>query len=317
MLLSSNSRYFLRHEVAFKPYRDKGAGLSLISDDGTVDVLSVLQDALKADQATFVINKHDVVRLTAIEHLPKQEMVVLLFRRSDPDLAAPVFENRKTRALRLSDKGEDDAEAVSAHLFLSTRPAFTPNPTYRAILEEVPGLGRTYVQAIMKQVLRDRPYEYEDDRGQAKNTYSVVVFGGVPSETLGQAIRRGGIKYIELVRAPRLDGLDTAGLVAHAERLKLSVKESDRGNLDIIRRVRGWANAHEWRDLRVQIATGDDRTRVVEVAREADAADVLFVKSELMTDIKPPLLQCTEKVHNTLSLRAADVLNSDAGWRNG
>jgi hypothetical protein len=49
----------------------------------------------------------------------------------------------------------------------------------------------------------------------------------------------------------------------------------------------------------VQIETEDKRYRVVDIARSADAADVLFVHSELVTTEKP-LNQCTDKINEEL-----------------
>lgn len=316
MLLSPNSRFFVRHEVTFKPQRDQGAPLMLRAPGEELDVISILQDAVANGSAFFRVkdDSEDFVRLTHVDVRPRSNLVALLFRRS-ADGPPPMFEHRRTRALRRSDKTDDDLEAVSGHLFISLDERRTPHPTHRALLEEVPGLSRTYVTHLLKNLLREVVYGFVDERGFQKETYTMPQFGGVPSETIRDAVMGGGIKYIELVRTPRLDGLDTSGLIAHPERMRLSVKNDRRGNLDLIARVRGWADQHDWRDMRVQVETADERTRVVQIAREADAADVLFVKSELVEGINPPLEQCTDQVVDSLVARARRMLESDDGWR--
>lgn len=316
MLLSPNSRFFVRHELSFRPQRDQGAALALRAPGDELDIISVLEEAVADGSAVFQVkdDTEDYVRLTHVDVRPRSNLVALLFRRS-ADGPPPIFENRRTRVLRRSDKTDEDLEAVSAHLFISLDEALLPFPTHRALLEEVPGLSRTYVTALLRNILRGVVYGFTDERGMQRETYTIPQFGGVPSETVGDAVRGGGIKYIELVRTPRLDGLDTSGLIAHPERMRLSVKSDRRGNMDLITRVRGWADQHDWRGMRVQVQTSDDRTRVVEIAREADAADVLFIKSELVEGINPPLEQCTEHVVDALVSRARRMLEADDGWR--
>ncbi len=305
MLLDKHSRFFVRHELKFRTPRDKGKPLSFLEHGTKIDVLNILETAVDNGSAIFPLQENDVVSLTKIETLKKEDMAVLLFRRSDPNAATPVFENIKTKKLRPADKRDDEAEAISAHLFINLDGKVKgPHPTHRAILEEVTGLGRSYVQALMHSVLREHSYPFRDERGETKETYTIPFFEGVPSETIGGALRGGGIKYVELVRPPKIKGLDVAGLVPHPERMRLTVKATSRkGILDVIGRIRDWAYSHDWKDLRVQVETDDERTRVVDIARDADAADVLFVHSERVNTEKP-LAQCTESINGELVAHA-------------
>src|SRR5262249_13496796 len=149
MLLEPHSRFFLRHQLCFRTPWDHGVPLPFISGGKTLDVRSVLVTAIKANKAELVLKSQDVVRLTVLDVRPKQKIAVFLFRRSNPDAPAPVFEHIKTRKLRKSDKGPEEAPALSAHMFV--RLGEIPDaahPTYHAILEEVPGLSRTYIQLL-------------------------------------------------------------------------------------------------------------------------------------------------------------------------
>ncbi len=317
MLHSPNSRYFVRYDFTLRPQRDKGAPLPLRTAGEELDVVTVLQRAMADGTAVFNVTEgeDDFVRLTAVEVRPRSNLIALLFRRST-DGSAPIFENRRTQMLRRSDKREDEIEAYSAHLFIALDSLDAPYPTHRAVLEEVPGLGRTYVQELLRRLLRAEVYECTDDRGTVGETYTLPVLSGVASETVRSAVAGGGIKYIELVRTPRLDGLDTAGLIPHPERLRLSIKSNRRGSFDIVRQVKEWGNQHDWDRIRIQVETADDRTRVVEIAREADAADVLFVRSELVENINPPLEKCSDEVVDSLVSKARRLLENNDGWRN-
>jgi hypothetical protein len=132
LLLEPHSRFFLRHEIQFRLLRNRGLALPLISADDTLDALTVLQEAVDAGNSDMALRNEDVVSLTMVTS--DADMAVLLFRRSDPDAATPTFENRRTRRIRLADKGEDEAVALSCHLFVHLDPIRREPLTYRAIL---------------------------------------------------------------------------------------------------------------------------------------------------------------------------------------
>lgn len=116
------------------------------------------------------------------------------------------------------------------------------------------------------------------------------------------------------MRPPHLKGLDIAGLVPHPERMRLTVKaDSKKGALAALDKVRSWMGNEKWERLRVLVKTSDDRHKVVEIAREADAADVLFVRSE-QVETKKPLAQCTDKANPELIEHAKTIFANDKHW---
>jgi hypothetical protein len=138
-------------------------------DNKKLHVREVLENAIKKNRASLVLKNKDVVRLTAMDVRPKDDIAILLFRRSDPEAATPIFEDERTRKLRKSDKKPTEAIAVSAHMFIRLGGIEDAgHPTYRAILEEVPGLSRTYVQTLLHDIVKDIRYEYTDKRGEKK-----------------------------------------------------------------------------------------------------------------------------------------------------
>jgi hypothetical protein len=150
-----------------------------------------------------------------------EENCHLAFRRSDPNAATPIFENTRTNKLRRSDKRNDEAVAVSAHLLVDLTADEGPNPTYKAVLEEVPGLGRTYVQGILAEVLRENKYNFKNRRGQDKETYTVIDLNGVKSQTIHGALETSAsVPYVMLVRPGNIEGLDSGltGFLYHRDR---------------------------------------------------------------------------------------------------
>ena len=242
MLLETNARYLVRHELKIRSFRDRGKPLSFRTLGDKIDIENILANAIADGKASFPLKNSDVISITKLDVREKDNIAILLFRRSDPDAATPVFENTKTKRLRLSDKKEDEAEAVSAHAFVNLTERETPNPTYRTVLEEVPGIGRSFVQSALQVIVREHTYLFRNEHGETKDTHPVLWLEGIPSETIGGALSGGALEHVELVRPPKIKGLDLDTVVAHEERMRLTVKAtSKKGILATLDRIRDWA----------------------------------------------------------------------------
>jgi hypothetical protein len=313
MLLAPYSRFFLRHELRFRTPYGHGIPLPFLTADKKLDVHNVLQEAIKKNKANLVLRNKDIVRLTTMEVHAKEKIAALIFRRSDPAAATPIFENEKTRKLRPADKKVDEAVAVSAHLFISLdQVPDAAYPSYAAVLEEVPGLSRTYVQALLHDVLKETEYEYTDGRGKKKTTYTMVEFHGHKSEKVGGALEQdSSVPSIILVRPGNVKGLDTEGLVvAREERMKLVLRAKPEQTLKLIAKIQKWMGKTDWSRLLVEMSLPDNRKRLVALAREADASDILFVRS-VPVDVKTKLEACTDVINKELLAKAQEIFASD------
>lgn len=190
MLLDRHSRFLLRHRLRFRAERNHGVPLPFQAQNGH-DVEHALQDAITAGRARLVLRNQDVVALTRVEVRPRTGLAVLLFRRSDPNAATPIFEHQRTRRIRRADKADDEAVAVSAHVFVKLEELGGGHPTYRVIMEEVPGLGRSYIHHLIADILRNTTYLYTDRHGERKETYTVMDFHGIKSDSIGGVNGRG------------------------------------------------------------------------------------------------------------------------------
>jgi hypothetical protein len=315
MLLSPYSRFFLRHQLQFRSYRSHGLSLPFRSPDDKLDVESVLLAALKNDTAKMTLQNRDEVRLTAMEVRENDNLAILLFRRTDPDASTPFVENLPTRKLRALDKGTEDAMAVSAHLFIDLAGVHGAHPSYRAILEEVPGLGRTYINHIIADLLRKSKYDYTDRHGDSKATYTVVDFHRIKSASLGHAMHGGAVPYVELVRPGTVEGLDTEGMVVpRQQRMRLMIQATPDQTPRVLDRIKNWAYGHDWNDVLVRVDLPENRSRIVTLAREADAADVLFVRSQEI-NVAQALEVCTDGINEQLVVKAKEVFADTDGWR--
>jgi hypothetical protein len=314
MLLEPHSRFFLRHQLIFRTPYEHGVPLKFHSrSKGEIDVEDVLKSAMDKGKASLVLRNDDVVRLTALDVRSKSNLAILLFRRSDPDAATPIFENATTKKLRRSDKGPDDAIAVSAHMFVRLGdPVDDARPTYRAVLEEVPGLSRTYIQALLHDVVKEHVYSYADKRGQPKETYTIVDFRGVKSEKVSGALQGASVvPSVVLVRPGNIRGMDTEGLVvAREEKMKLILKATPEQTLGIIKKIQNWMKKHDWSKLLVEMDMPEKRSRLVSLAREADAADILFIRS-VPIKVDGTLEACTETINEELVSKAQELFAAD------
>ena len=171
VIVSPYSRFFVRNLVSVRPYRKRGVPLMLRSEGDEADVVHVLQRAIVKGSAEITLANSDTVRITSCVVRERERVAVILFRRSDPAASTPFFEQPTTRALRKSDKKPDEAVAVSAHLFVSLDPIPNlENPMYKAIREEIPSLGRSYIEEVMQHVLREFVYTYNDRNGEENDT---------------------------------------------------------------------------------------------------------------------------------------------------
>jgi hypothetical protein len=192
-------------------------------------------------------------------------------------MSIPKHEN-----LRRADKSADEAVAVSAHLFVHLDEiADTAHPSSHAILEEVPGLSRTFIQYLISDVLRHEKYKFIDRHGEEKETYTLLDFHGLKSEKFGTALKQSTVPYVTLIQPGSLGGVDTEGLaVPREQRMKVILRSKPEQTLGILNRLIPWAKKSDWKDVLVRIDMPEKRSRVVSIARDADAADVLLVRSE-------------------------------------
>jgi hypothetical protein len=94
---------------------------ALEGGDTALDVRKILDSAIGKGKASLTLKNKDIVRLTEMDVREKDKIAILLFRRSDPEAATPIFEDDKTRALRKSDKKPRPAQSRSSRATLTAR----------------------------------------------------------------------------------------------------------------------------------------------------------------------------------------------------
>lgn len=311
-MLSKNERYFVRHRLVLKPRRSVGAAVPLYEPLPKLSAYSLIADAVNKKSALMKVGIGESVRISHVEVRPADGMIVLMFRRRNPNASTQVYEDTEAN-IREANRGPLEDPAISAHLFIQIKQHSGSVISHRAIMEEVPGLGSSYMRTVMDDVVKSYEYDAKDKRGQIIKTATKVEFFGVPSRSLNDAISKNGFDFIELVRTPDVSGLDTAGLTVRPERLRFYPARSTRGDKDVFKRVHDWAKKNSWNDMSVQVKELD-KSKVVRVDREEDAANVLFVRAELVRS-KSDIGSCTDVVNDELVALAKKMFDTDIDWK--
>ncbi|MCJ2063385.1 hypothetical protein MKK63_11760 [Methylobacterium sp. J-088] len=287
-----------------------GKALSLAAPGNELDALHVIASSLGKEGCILTVGKTDECYVSHIIKSKDEKYAALLFRRSSPDASTPIFGHRKTRRLRRAEKHKDEDLSVSSHLFLDLTESPGRKGRYRAIIEEVPGIGRSYIRSVLNLTLRQSEYSYKDHGGNEKQTYTIADLEGFRSATIGEALKGGTISFVELVRQSRIDGLDTEAFEPREERMRIEIKARGEGMLTALRTLNPWADAGGWEDIRVSIRMPEGKSRVVPLSRESDAADVLFVRAEQVY-VESHLDACAEEVVGALFDRAVEMFSKD------
>ncbi len=310
MLIEPKSRFFQQYDIQIRAARHRGEPLRMMAAGEELDVITALRGAIGREHGVLALSSNDECRLTAVTPSEDQKYIALLFRRSSPDASTPFFGHRRTGRLRKAEKEVDEDLSISSHLFIDTTYDERRTHRYRAILEEVPGIGRTYIQSILDRAIRITKYTYRDENGCHRETYSKCELNGYKSSFLGSAIEQGSIPYVELIRKETIEGLDSSDFIAGEQRQRILVQASGSVLMDKLTTLRQWATGRGWDDMRVQIRLPEGRARVVSISREDDAASILFVRSEQVY-VERDLDVCRETVDSQLFEHAIEMFGRE------
>lgn len=308
-MLDLHSRWVLHLEISMNSHPDEAPTLWLR------DEMGVLFEAVETANAVQLINSETAaIRLRDIRHDRGNDALILLFNYADKNVSDPVFENLETGDLRTEPKLEGEGVAVSAHMAIDLRPVAAGVSSYRAVLEDVPGIGRSKIAPFLTYLFRKGArIQWATPDGRVKGCRPIFEILGRQSDTLRNDLQQGRLSMIELVQNyPDGDGFDAdAGVRVQTRTLKLTVEHGGVGEqaIQLLNRVRGRAREMGYPNMRVRWIHGRQKTAEFGTARE-DAGDVLVFKTtELRSDV--PLPQCEEQIRDASAKRLIEILHAD------
>lgn len=310
-MLDLFSRWVLHLEVQITSHPPEAPNLWL------ADELDHLFAAHETGQAVQLIaNETAAIRIRDIEIDRANEILFVLFNYADKNATDPVFENLETGDLRTEPKLDGEGVAVSAHMAIDLRPSEVGMPSYRALLEDAPGIGRSKIEPFLTYLYRmGHRIQWEAPDGSVKNCRPLFDITGRASDTLRNDLREGRLSMIELVQhRPEGDGFDEEGAVIEEVRtIKLSVAPNSVGDaaMELINRVRGRGQAMGYPNMKIRWTHGRQKSAEFGTARE-DAGDVLVYKTTKITS-EDPLSQCDELIRENSRTALREIILEERG----
>ncbi|KQY78655.1 hypothetical protein ASD52_02070 [Ensifer sp. Root142] len=284
MFLEKHSRFFRKYEFRFAPRHIGAPFLPLTGNTKQYSVFDAVQKHIAAEKALEVQTNGDIVELMEVK--PKAGALVVLIHRASPNAAEPTYRKKarqqagKKVTIRQAVKDADEEQSISAHLVISTDT--TGNGVYRATLEEIPGISMAVIRRLIADALKEYPYEFLRAKKPIE-TYCTFKPEGVPSETMSNALSKGHVNFVTLVRPAKPDFVDADGLFKpEQEVLRLRVTGEINGKnwksvfANLVQKARG----DGWSDFKVDIDLDDQRNRTVKIDKDDEAKEILFVRSE-------------------------------------
>lgn len=291
------------------------ANLRPIPADGPLDIpmgqaLRRLAGLLQAGRLIHTRAKdQQIVRLAEIEWFPAPEEpthACLLFTYGDVTGADPSFGHMGTGAVRTARKRANEANAVSAHLLVKLRYRIADGLRwYDALLEDVPGIGRSKIQPAVTAMLRDAAgFHYRDPEGQPAVARPALELMPKNSEDLLADLQRGKLRYFLAVKPLPNEELDEeAGVDQVQETRKLVPAQApdSRASLrDMLRKVLRWANREGFDQVRLVYARHDGQGKTVTLDSPREDAEDLLINKIDEIELDAPIDQATEHVQREL-----------------
>lgn len=308
-MLDLYSRWVLHLEVRMEPHPKEAPVLNLR------DELGHLFTAFETGHAVQLINSDTAaIRIRDIRHQRNDDALVILFNYSDKNISDPVFEELETGTLRTEPKLEGEGVAVSAHMAIALETVTPGAAAYKAVLEDVPGIGRSKITPFLKFLYRNSTrIQWMAPDGSVKNCRPMFDILGRMSDSLRNDLAEGKLSWIEFVQH-HVEGdlFDEEGEVREQVRtIRLSVAPNTSGiaAVDLLNRLKGKARDMGYPNMRVRWTHGKQKTTEFGTQRE-DAGDVLVFKT---TEIKSEdaLAQCEERIRDETARRLIEILRQE------
>ena len=280
------------------------------------DLVVPLASLIDNEEAVHISEKGTKAVRARAYHIDDEEQVLtLLVNYADMNLADPAFEHLERGDVRIAEKEEGEGIAVSTHMAIDLRPAAPGAPFFNAVLEDVPGIGRTKLEPFLTYLFRQMPrFEYELDDGKVRRFRPKADLDGFMAATLQDDLARGVLSSIELVQH-RADGgeFDEEGLLKEERRSVLIDVErrlSGRDAVEVLNRLKGQAQNQGFTNMKVtwNRNEGRQKSRDFGTARE-DVSDVLTIGTT-HTRYEEAREQCEVTVREDVRERLTEIIKS-------
>ncbi|WP_421413115.1 hypothetical protein [Agrobacterium tumefaciens] len=315
MFLEKHSRFFRKFEFNFVPRHTGAPPLPLTGKAGNYSIHDAIKTWIASEKALEVQANNDIVELMDVDYSQSERALVILVHRASPNAAEPVYRKKarekagKRVTVRQAVKDADEEQSLSAHVVISDDG--NPSSPFRAVLEEIPGISMAVVRRLIADALREYPYDFER-KNKKLQTYSTFKPEGVKSENMTNALEKGNLNFLTLVRPAKPDFVDADGIFKPEQevmRLRITGKIDSDNWKDTITNLVKNATAQGWADFKVDIDLDDERNRTVKIDQDAEAKEILFVRSE-QVKFKTSLPACSVDFVDEVIEKAVKIAKS-------
>ena len=252
--------------------------------------------------------------------------LAMLFDLTDPNASIASNRNIVSRQLRHFETEEDEGRAQSAHLLLKLDPDKKDGVTFRAVLEQSQGLGRSrvtpHLQRTIKSIFKDLNLKVQNADGVPVRVMPTVSLTPVRDERLGDADDSAEIASLVLIDnqidSTSFDAPPGTKPKSRTYRLKAE-KPAAQSVADFLSGLRPWAKANGFKRFDVQWRpTAKARTSAAGAAPERparakididndDFAETLFATKRFIK-LDHPMSDCVEELRDEMVIKMHQLI---------
>ena len=311
MILEDYGRYVIECDLELGRIPDDAPHMPL------TQCLPYLLKMIDSGEAVYEFKKGEAVaRILTYEMIP-DESITLLFQLADKNASDPAFAQLDTGVSRVIRKGQGEGLAATAHLVISLEsqsPAFPE--IYSAVFEEVPGITRTLIGAVMTALFNeavdfefDRNKDGKRSRCKCRPRASLLPLS---AQDLTECLKDGWLLGFSAVRKVKDQTLDEEGEITIEEsRLVLKTKKSGAQRaIDLVKKAANIINKKGYTDLRVMYEDENKRRKSIPInPKREDLQASVFVRSEYV-HLPEKIEQCQDDIHPDLVKDMRVILNN-------
>lgn len=270
----------------------------------------------KKESVKLINNETASIRLKDLGIDEDSDIAYFLINYSDTNIVDPVFENLETGKLRTEAKLKGEGISVSTHLVVSLVNSTKSDRHYLAVLEDVPGIGKTKLEPFLTSEFKEvSDFSFEDEANRERDCRPIIEFQGHLSQKLKDDIKDGALREIELIKYRTDDEeFDEDGCLEEKSRkvlIKVQGSFVGRAALAILNKVRKKAAEAGYNDFRVRFKKGtrERDVKVDSLVNREDIGDVIYVCQEVL-DLTKSLPQSSDRVQKELLKKMIDLIES-------
>jgi hypothetical protein len=298
-LLEASFRNLLFFDTILKPQHD---GVPHIPLEGIMR--EVERENIAEGFVKLIENDQAAIRLNDISVNLENQTAILLITYADKRGADPVFANLEKGTLRSEPKLEGEGVAISAHIAFGLK-RHPISGLYPAILEDIPGVGRTLLEPFIRSAFRNASsYTYKNKIGKDLKTWPSITILIKQSEELSKSLNTGGyLTSVEVTKYIAVAGFDTIEDITEKQtttRINIEGRPKGERAKEILNNIKNLAKAKGYMDMRVKWVNSYKEAKQVNLGTaRADAGDALYGRVERV-NLDQPLPQCSETINQEM-----------------